>query len=235
MVVNALIGAIPAILNVLLVCLIFWLIFCILGVNLFSGKFGRCTAITDNSSSVIDSSPVTNLSQCQSRNFTWVNLKVNFDNVGMAYLALLQVVSAVGMLSTPRRAINSFSANKNRVRIESNSSSFCESQCSLELLPTEHLQLYRVLSLSLQVMPHKGLSSTGSLFLTPTWSHPFLFTMLFLLHPLLSILGPLPQSRPPSSPCLPPGPPNMTPPSPTLLCGGLSFTPRCSWNKGQAL
>lgn len=158
MVVNALIGAIPAILNVLLVCLIFWLIFCILGVNLFSGKFGRCTAITDNSSSVIDSSLVTNLSQCQSRNFTWVNLKVNFDNVGMAYLALLQVVSAVGMLSTPRRAINSFSANKNRVRIESNSSSFCESQCSLELLPTEHLQLYRVLSLSLQVMPHKGLS-----------------------------------------------------------------------------
>lgn len=158
MVVNALVGAIPAILNVLLVCLIFWLIFCILGVNLLSGKFGRCTNITDNSSLVIDSSLVTNRNQCESRNFTWVNLKVNFDHVGMAYLALLQVVSAAGMLSSPRRAINSFSANKNITRIESNSSSFRGSQCSLELLPTGHLQLYRVLSLSLQVMPHKGLS-----------------------------------------------------------------------------
>ncbi|XP_036075629.1 sodium channel protein type 11 subunit alpha isoform X2 [Rousettus aegyptiacus] len=106
-VVNALIGAIPAILNVLLVCLIFWLIFCILGVNLFSGKFGRCTAITDNSSSVIDSSPVTNLSQCQSRNFTWVNLKVNFDNVGMAYLALLQVATFKGWMDIMYAAVDS--------------------------------------------------------------------------------------------------------------------------------
>ena len=38
-VVNALIGAIPSIFNVLLVCLIFWLIFSIMGVNLFAGRF----------------------------------------------------------------------------------------------------------------------------------------------------------------------------------------------------
>ena len=41
-VVNALIGAIPSIFNVLLVCLIFWLIFSIMGVNLFAGKYYRC-------------------------------------------------------------------------------------------------------------------------------------------------------------------------------------------------
>lgn len=95
-VVDALIGAIPAILNVLLVCLIFWLIFCILGVNFFSGQFGRCINGTDT----INHSIVANRSQCQSGNFSWVNELVNFDNVGMAYLALLQVVIVVGMLST---------------------------------------------------------------------------------------------------------------------------------------
>jgi hypothetical protein len=37
-VVNALIGAIPAIANVLIVCLVFWLIFAIMGVQLFGGR-----------------------------------------------------------------------------------------------------------------------------------------------------------------------------------------------------
>lgn len=38
-VVNALVQAIPSIFNVLLVCLIFWLIFAIMGVQLFAGKY----------------------------------------------------------------------------------------------------------------------------------------------------------------------------------------------------
>ena len=37
-VVNALVGALPSIFNVLLVCLIFWLIFAIIGVNTFMGR-----------------------------------------------------------------------------------------------------------------------------------------------------------------------------------------------------
>ena len=41
-VVNALIGATPSIVNVLLVCLIFWLIFAIIGVNFFMGKYFKC-------------------------------------------------------------------------------------------------------------------------------------------------------------------------------------------------
>lgn len=99
MVVYALIGAIPAILNVLLVCLIFWLIFCILGVSLFSGRFGRCVNATDVKS-VIDHNIVANQSQCESGNFYWHTPHVNFDNVLMAYLALLQVVSGVGLFFT---------------------------------------------------------------------------------------------------------------------------------------
>lgn len=41
-VVDALVRAIPSIFHVFLVCVIVWLIFSILGVNLFGGRFGRC-------------------------------------------------------------------------------------------------------------------------------------------------------------------------------------------------
>jgi hypothetical protein len=41
-VVNALMYAIPSIFNVLLVCLVFWLIFSIMGVQFFGGKFFKC-------------------------------------------------------------------------------------------------------------------------------------------------------------------------------------------------
>lgn len=99
--VNALIGAIPAILNVLLVCLIFWLIFCILGVNFFSGHFGRCISGKDKNEYI---HYIENRSQCN-ESYHWVNLEVNFDNVGIAYLALLQVVSAIGVFCAQRKLV----------------------------------------------------------------------------------------------------------------------------------
>lgn len=93
---NALLGAIPSIMNVLLVCLIFWLIFSIMGVNLFAGKFYHC--INTTTGDMFDISEVNNHSDCLKlieRNETarWKNVKVNFDNVGFGYLSLLQVVS----------------------------------------------------------------------------------------------------------------------------------------------
>jgi hypothetical protein len=46
-VVNALVQAIPSIFNVLLVCLIFWLIFAIMGVQMFAGKYYKVNSISD--------------------------------------------------------------------------------------------------------------------------------------------------------------------------------------------
>ena len=48
-VVNALVQAIPSIFNVLLVCLIFWLIFAIMGVQMFAGKFYKVRHTKDRS------------------------------------------------------------------------------------------------------------------------------------------------------------------------------------------
>ena len=94
-VVNALIQAIPAIFNVLLVCLVFWLIFSIMGVNLFGGKYYKCLDADGNR---LNFSIVQNKSQCkaleESMNYTWFNPKINFDNVLIGYLALFQVVSS---------------------------------------------------------------------------------------------------------------------------------------------
>nr|XP_051691510.1 sodium channel protein type 11 subunit alpha isoform X1 [Oryctolagus cuniculus]XP_051691511.1 sodium channel protein type 11 subunit alpha isoform X1 [Oryctolagus cuniculus]XP_051691512.1 sodium channel protein type 11 subunit alpha isoform X1 [Oryctolagus cuniculus]XP_051691513.1 sodium channel protein type 11 subunit alpha isoform X1 [Oryctolagus cuniculus]XP_051691514.1 sodium channel protein type 11 subunit alpha isoform X1 [Oryctolagus cuniculus]XP_051691515.1 sodium channel protein ty len=105
-VVNALIGAIPAILNVLLVCLIFWLIFCIVGVNFFSGKFGKCINKTDPNL-FTNHTIITYRNQCQTDNFSWVNPEVNFDNVGQAYLALLQVATYKGWMEIMYAAVDS--------------------------------------------------------------------------------------------------------------------------------
>ncbi|RXN21148.1 sodium channel type 4 subunit alpha B [Labeo rohita] len=94
-VVNALVGAIPSIFNVLLVCLIFWLIFSIMGVNLFAGKFSYCFNSTSDEMFTID--VVNNRSECLELmeffpEVRWKNAKVTFDNVGMGYLSLLQVI-----------------------------------------------------------------------------------------------------------------------------------------------
>lgn len=94
-VVNALVQAIPAIANVLLVCLIFWLIFAIMGVQMFSGKFYSCQYLSPDGPVRVSASLVSNKAQCLAMNksYTWTNPPVNFDHVPNAYLCLFQVVS----------------------------------------------------------------------------------------------------------------------------------------------
>ncbi|XP_070832078.1 sodium channel, voltage-gated, type I-like, alpha [Chaetodon trifascialis] len=107
-VVNALLGAIPSIFNVLLVCLIFWLIFSIMGVNLFAGKFHVCLNRTTDKP--FPTTEVKNGSDCRSLGndvARWKNLKINFDNVGLGYLALLQVATFKGWMDIMYAAVDS--------------------------------------------------------------------------------------------------------------------------------
>nr|XP_057910324.1 sodium channel, voltage gated, type VIII, alpha subunit b isoform X3 [Doryrhamphus excisus] len=110
-VVNALVGAIPSIMNVLLVCLIFWLIFSIMGVNLFAGKYYYC--YNDTEEAPFHPSRVNNKSECfqliedNNTEVRWRNVKINFDNVGAGYLALLQVATFKGWMDIMYAAIDS--------------------------------------------------------------------------------------------------------------------------------
>ena len=89
---NALFAAIPGIGNVLLVSLLFWLIFSILGVHLFAGKFYKCV---DENNEPLPANVVSNKAECLGHpdKYRWVNSKVTFDNVFAGFLALMQVVS----------------------------------------------------------------------------------------------------------------------------------------------
>ncbi|XP_012731304.2 sodium channel, voltage-gated, type I like, alpha b isoform X2 [Fundulus heteroclitus] len=107
-VVNALLGAIPSIMNVLLVCLIFWLIFSIMGVNLFAGKYYHCVNTTTDE--LFPTSVVNNKTECLNlvnNSARWKNVKINFDNVGAGYLALLQVATFKGWMDIMYAAVDS--------------------------------------------------------------------------------------------------------------------------------
>uniref|UniRef100_A0A3B5R3S5 Sodium channel protein n=1 Tax=Xiphophorus maculatus TaxID=8083 RepID=A0A3B5R3S5_XIPMA len=109
-VVNALVGAIPSIFNVLLVCLIFWLIFSIMGVNLFAGKFYRC--INTTTEELFPMTEVNNRTEClaleeATQEARWINVKINYDNVGTGYLSLLQVATFKGWMDIMYAAVDS--------------------------------------------------------------------------------------------------------------------------------
>ncbi|NXC34983.1 SCN2A protein, partial [Campylorhamphus procurvoides] len=114
-VVNALTGAIPSIMNVLLVCLTFWLVFSIMGVNLFAGKFYHCVNTTNDK--IFTPQQVSNKSACEMTNMTtgdarWKNVKVNFDNVAIGYLSLLQVATFKGWMDIMYAAVDSTQVKK---------------------------------------------------------------------------------------------------------------------------
>ncbi|XP_076121995.1 sodium channel protein type 4 subunit alpha B-like [Alosa pseudoharengus] len=109
-VVNALVGSIPSIFNVLLVCLIFWLIFSIMGVNLFAGKFYYCWNTTTEE--YFFHEDVNNKSDCYDLmefgiDAQWKNVRVNYDNVAMGYLSLFQVATFKGWLDIMYAAVDS--------------------------------------------------------------------------------------------------------------------------------
>uniref|UniRef100_A0A8D3DUN3 Sodium channel protein n=1 Tax=Scophthalmus maximus TaxID=52904 RepID=A0A8D3DUN3_SCOMX len=107
-VVNALLGAIPSIFNVLLVCLIFWLIFSIMGVNLFAGKYYHC--FNKATGKPFLPSEVKNETECKAYDKSparWKNVKINFDNVAAGYLALLQVATFKGWMQIMNAAVDS--------------------------------------------------------------------------------------------------------------------------------
>uniref|UniRef100_A0A8C9ZDG0 Sodium channel protein n=1 Tax=Sander lucioperca TaxID=283035 RepID=A0A8C9ZDG0_SANLU len=119
-VVNALLGAIPSIFNVLLVCLIFWLIFSIMGVNLLAGKYGHCVNRTSDEDFL--PSEVKNKTECEKFDEAarWKYHKINFDNVGLGYLALLQVATFKGWMPIMYAAVDSQSKQEHQPEYENN-------------------------------------------------------------------------------------------------------------------
>jgi hypothetical protein len=91
--------------NVLIICAIFFLIFSIIGVNLFSGLFYKCVSSTTG---ITLSTAISTKAQCvATANTVWFNSKVNFDNVAIGFLALFQVATFNGWLEIISDSIQS--------------------------------------------------------------------------------------------------------------------------------
>uniref|UniRef100_G3NXF0 Ion transport domain-containing protein n=1 Tax=Gasterosteus aculeatus aculeatus TaxID=481459 RepID=G3NXF0_GASAC len=95
-VVQALVRTVQSMFDLLLVVLVFWLAFSILGVNLFGGKFHYCS--NETSQEIISSLYIANKSEClllsmeeDSPDILWKSTELNYDNVLSGYLSLLHL------------------------------------------------------------------------------------------------------------------------------------------------
>ncbi|TRY87831.1 hypothetical protein DNTS_015730 [Danionella cerebrum] len=91
LVVETLITSLKPIGNIVLICCAFFIIFGILGVQLFKGKFYYCLGL--------DVKNVTNKSDCLLANYKWVHHKYNFDNLGQALMSLFVLASKDGWVN----------------------------------------------------------------------------------------------------------------------------------------
>nr|DBA18821.1 TPA: hypothetical protein GDO54_017024 [Pyxicephalus adspersus] len=91
LVVETLISSLKPIGNIVLICCAFFIIFGILGVQLFKGKFFYCLGV--------DVRNVTNKSDCEAANYKWVHHKYNFDNLGQALMSLFVLASKDGWVN----------------------------------------------------------------------------------------------------------------------------------------
>nr|XP_039270948.1 sodium channel protein type 4 subunit alpha B-like [Styela clava] len=95
-VVNALVYCIPSIANVLCVCMLLWLVFSIIGVQQFKGRFYRCEDLEGN---VLNHTIVPNRTICeQHTDYRWITPRINFDNVLNGMIALFQVATFEGWI-----------------------------------------------------------------------------------------------------------------------------------------
>ncbi|KAK7930655.1 hypothetical protein WMY93_007050 [Mugilogobius chulae] len=91
LVVETLITSLKPIGNIVLICCAFFIIFGILGVQLFKGKFYYCVGF--------DVKNITNKSDCLAASYRWVHHKYNFDNLGQALMSLFVLASKDGWVN----------------------------------------------------------------------------------------------------------------------------------------
>lgn len=88
LVVETLMSSLKPIGNIVVICCAFFIIFGILGVQLFKGKFFVCQGE--------DVRNITNKSDCLLASYKWVRHKYNFDNLGQALMSLFVLASKDG-------------------------------------------------------------------------------------------------------------------------------------------
>ncbi|XP_078094500.1 voltage-dependent T-type calcium channel subunit alpha-1I-like [Mustelus asterias] len=107
LVVETLISSLKPIGNIVLICCAFFIIFGILGVQLFKGKFYYCQGH--------DTRNVTNRSDCLLANYRWIHHKYNFDNLGQALMSLFVLASKDGWVNIMYHGLDAVSIDQQPV------------------------------------------------------------------------------------------------------------------------
>jgi hypothetical protein len=106
LIVNALLSSLPSMTNVTIVCLLFLLIFAILGVGFFKGTFNYCSiedpAILEN---------IITKADCIAAGGEWIHPKETFDNTFVATRTLFEMMSTEGWIDVMYRGIDSTGVN----------------------------------------------------------------------------------------------------------------------------
>ncbi|CAL8262717.1 unnamed protein product [Arctogadus glacialis] len=107
LVVETLMSSLKPIGNIVVICCAFFIIFGILGVQLFKGKFFVCQGE--------DVRNITNRSDCQLASYKWVRHKYNFDNLGQALMSLFVLASKDGWVDIMYDGLDAVGVDKQPV------------------------------------------------------------------------------------------------------------------------
>uniref|UniRef100_A0A8C1PLM7 Voltage-dependent T-type calcium channel subunit alpha n=1 Tax=Cyprinus carpio TaxID=7962 RepID=A0A8C1PLM7_CYPCA len=108
LVVETLITSLRPIGNIVLICCAFFIVFGILGVQLFKGKFYHCEGF--------DTRNITNKSECLQAKYKWVHRKYNFDNLGQALMSLFVLSSKDGWVSIMYDGLDAVAVDQQPIR-----------------------------------------------------------------------------------------------------------------------
>ncbi|XP_061405116.1 voltage-dependent T-type calcium channel subunit alpha-1H-like [Lethenteron reissneri] len=108
LVVETLITSLKPIGNIVLICCAFFIIFGILGVQLFKGKFYFCEGT--------DTRNITSRADCARAHYRWVRRKYNFDNLGQALMSLFVLASKDGWVNIMYDGLDAVGENLQPVR-----------------------------------------------------------------------------------------------------------------------
>jgi len=98
LIVKTLLGSIPSMSNVALVCFLFLLIFAIIGVDSFKGKYARC--------SIEDDPSILTKQDCLDNGGEWYIVKENFDNVINGCRTLFEMMTTEGWMDVMNNGID---------------------------------------------------------------------------------------------------------------------------------
>ncbi|XP_061701747.1 voltage-dependent T-type calcium channel subunit alpha-1H isoform X2 [Syngnathoides biaculeatus] len=108
LVVETLITSLRPIGNIVLICCAFFIVFGILGVQLFKGKFYHCEGLNTKN--------ITNKSDCLHANYSWIRRKYNFDNLVQALMSLFVLSCKDGWVNIMYDGLDAVGVDQQPVR-----------------------------------------------------------------------------------------------------------------------